>query len=273
MEIGLPFEPTAAGRWSGLRRRLLGPAVGLRVLSLLAALLVWQGLSLVVGARFIPGPGVTFAELWRLVVSGEVWGQFLITLERMGISFALAMAGGIAVGTLMGLYGRAEKLLDLWITVGLAIPGLCYVIIAFMWLGLNDRAAVLAIALSTFPAIAINVWQGTKAIDQGLVDMSRVFGASAWRRATRVVFPQVLPYVMAAARSGVGVVWKVTVVVELLGRSNGIGYQLNYNFQVFDMAGVFAWTLFFTLVMIVIEIAIMKPVEGWLFRWRPAVRG
>src|SRR5579884_469167 len=257
MEIGLPFEPTAAGRWSGLRRRLLGPAVGLRVLSLLAALLVWQGLSLVVGARFIPGPGVTFAELWRLVVSGEVWGQFLITLERMGISFALAMAGGIAVGTLMGLYGRAEKLLDLWITVGLAIPGLCYV----------------TIALSTFPAIAINVWQGTKAIDQGLVDMSRVFGASAWRRATRVVFPQVLPYVMAAARSGVGVVWKVTVVVELLGRSNGIGYQLNYNFQVFDMAGVFAWTLFFTLVMIVIEIAIMKPVEGWLFRWRPAVRG
>jgi NitT/TauT family transport system permease protein len=60
--------------------------------------------------------------------------------------------------------------------------------------------------------------------------------------------------------------------VELLGRSDGVGYQLNYAFQVFDMTSVFAWTLFFTIVMLGIELTVMKPLEGWLFRWRPALR-
>ena len=93
------------------------------------------------------------------------------------------------------------------------------------------------------------------------------------RRCTvRVVIPQVLPYMMAAARFGLGVVWKVTVLVELLGRSDGVGYMLNYSFQMFKMADVFAWTLFFSVVMLVIEMAVLKPLENRLFRWRPEIR-
>jgi NitT/TauT family transport system permease protein len=172
----------------------------------------------------------------------------------------------------MGLYRRGEQTLDLWVMVGLTIPSLCYIIVSFMWLGLNERAAVLAIAWTTFPSIAINVWQGVKAVDQRLVDMARVFRASRWRRTVRVVLPQSLPFLMAAARFGLGVVWKVTVLVELLGRSDGIGYMLNYSFQMFDMADVFAWTLLFTLIMLAIELAVLKPVEARLFRWRPELR-
>jgi NitT/TauT family transport system permease protein len=191
---------------------------------------------------------------------------------RMLASFAVAMAVGIVVGTVMGLYRRGEQTLDLWVMVGLTVPSLCYIIVSFMWLGLNERAAVLAIAWTTFPSIAINVWQGVKAVDQRLVDMARVFRASRWRRTVRVVLPQSLPFLMAAARFGLGVVWKVTVLVELLGRSDGIGYMLNYSFQMFDMADVFAWTLLFTLVMLAIELAVLKPVEARLFRWRPELR-
>jgi NitT/TauT family transport system permease protein len=141
-----------------------------------------------------------------------------------------------------------------------------------MWLGLNERATVLAITWTTFPSIAVNIWQGVKAIDQRLIDMARVFRASRWKRTARVVIPQVLPYIMAAARFGLGVVWKVTVLVELLGRSDGIGYMLNYSFQMFNMADVFAWTLFFTLVMLIIELLVLKPLEHRLFRWRPEIR-
>lgn len=193
-------------------------------------------------------------------------------MVRMLVSFALAMLIGMGIGTLMGLHRRAERALDLLVMVGLTIPGLCYIIVSFMWLGLNERAAVLAITWTTFPAIAINIWKGVKAIDQRLIDMARVFGCSGWRRTTRVVIPQVLPYVMAAARFGLGIIWKVTVLVELLGRSDGVGYMLNYSFQMFDMADVFAWTLFFTLVMLVIELAILKPIERRLFLWRPELR-
>ena len=255
------------------RNRLRIPeALSVRVASLLVLLVVWQLASLALSARYVPGPLPTFAALWDVALSGELLKHFSVTMIRMLVSFALAMLVGMAIGTVMGLYRRAERALDLWVMVGLTIPGLCYIIVAFMWLGLNDRAAVLAIAWTTFPAIAINIWQGVKAIDQRLIDMARVFGASGWRRTARVVVPQVLPYLMAAARFGLGIIWKVTVLVELLGRSDGIGYMLNYSFQMFNMADVFAWTIFFTIVMLAIELAVLKPIERRLFLWRPELR-
>ena len=255
------------------RNRLRIPeALSVRVASLLVLLVVWQLASLALSARYVPGPLPTFAALWDVALSGELLKHFSVTMIRMLVSFALAMLVGMAIGTVMGLYRRAERALDLWVMVGLTIPGLCYIIVAFMWLGLNDRAAVLAIAWTTFPAIAINIWQGVKAIDQRLIDMARVFGASGWRRTARVVVPQVLPYLMAAARFGLGIIWKVTVLVELLGRSDGIGYMLNYSFQMFNMADVFAWTIFFTIVMLAIELVVLKPIERHLFLWRPELR-
>ena len=205
--------------------------------------------------------------------SGALTKHFVATMVRMLSSFALAMAVGVVLGVIMGLYRRGEQFLDLGVMVMLTIPGLCYVIISFMWLGLNDRAAVLAIAWTTFPVITINLWQGVKAIDQRLTDMASVFHASRWRRTVRIVIPQVLPYVMAAARFALGVIWKVTVLVELLGRPDGVGYMLNHSFQMFQMANVFAWTLFFTFVMLSIELAVLKPLESRLFRWRPGDGG
>jgi len=254
------------------RRPLLPEAYSIRIASLLALLLVWQLASYVVTEKYVPGPIPTFSALWSLGQSGQLLKHLDATLVRMLLSFALAMLIGLGVGTIMGLYRRAEQALDLLVMVGLTIPGLCYIIVSFMWLGLNERAAVLAITWTTFPAIAINIWQGVKAIDQRLIDMARVFGCPGWRRTTRVVIPQVLPYLMAAARFGLGIIWKVTVLVELLGRSDGVGYMLNYSFQMFNMADVFAWTIFFTLIMLVIELAILKPIERRLFLWRPEIR-
>lgn len=243
-----------------------------RVLSLLVLVLLWQLVSMLISERYAPGPLLTLTALAETAASGALTKHFVATMVRMLSSFALAMAVGVVLGVIMGLYRRGEQFLDLGVMVMLTIPGLCYVIISFMWLGLNDRAAVLAIAWTTFPVITINLWQGVKAIDQRLTDMASVFRASRWRRTVRVVIPQVLPYVMAAARFALGVIWKVTVLVELLGRPDGVGYMLNHSFQMFQMANVFAWTLFFTFVMLSIELAVLKPLESRLFRWRPEIR-
>ena len=258
---------------SSKAKGVIPEALILRVASLAVLLVVWQFLSLMLTARYVPGPLLTLSALAENIASGAILRHFTATMLRMLVSFALAMALGVVIGTLMGLYRRCEQTLDLWVMVGLTIPSLCYIIVSFLWLGLNDRAAVLAISWTTFPSIAINIWQGVKAVDQRLVDMACVFRASRWRCTVRVVIPQVLPYMMAAARFGLGVGWNVTVLVELLGRSDGIGYMLNYSFQMFKMADVFAWTLFFSVVMLVIELAMLKPLENRLFRWRPEIRG
>lgn len=262
------------------RRRRLSPRardgfenVGLPILAIAVAVLVWEIVSLFLGSRFVPGPGQTVSALVDLGKQGQIGSNLGVTLARVAGGFLAALAVGVVIGTVMGLYRRGEKALDLVVMVALTVPSLCYIIVGFLWMGLTERATVFAIGITTFPVIAVNVWSGVKSIDQRLVDMARVFGVPSRRRTLRVVLPQILPYVMAAARYGFGVAWKVTVFVELIGRSNGVGYQLNYAFQTFQMPDVFAWTLLFTVVMVAIELLLFKPLERRLFKWRPSVRG
>lgn len=246
--------------------------MALKLLSAALILVAWSIISLLLPENLFPGPARTAAVLWDNVLGGEVGAHLSITLLRVAGGFVLAMLIGIPVGVVMGLYRRAERVLDLWVMVGLTIPSLCYTIICFIWFGLNEVATILAIAITTAPSIAINLWEGVKDIDGKLVDMARVFETSRPRLFRRVVLPQVMPYIMAASRFGLGVIWKITVLVELLGRPNGVGFKLFYWYQLANMEQVLAWTLLFTLVMLAIELGIFKQLDDWLFGWRPHVR-
>lgn len=253
------------------RRR--ASAVGIRAFSVAMLAVAWQIVALLVPSTTVPSPEASYTEFVDIATSGALLDNFGATMMRVVGSFFLALLVGVCVGTVMGLSRRAERVLDVWVMVGLTIPGLVYIIVSFLWFGLTEYAAIVAIAWTTFPAISVNVWSGVKAIDQKLVDMARIFGAPQGRRLFSVIMPQIMPYVMGATRYGFGIAWKITVFVELIGMSSGVGYQLNYEFQVFNMPGVFAWTVFFTIVMLIIEIGIFKPLEQWMFRWRPELHG
>lgn len=262
-------DASLQARWSQIAT--YQPMV-IKCCGLLALVILWWIGSLILPRSVLPGPGVVATELVNNYQEGVLLSNFMATMTRIVLGFILAMGAGIAFGTLMGLSRTAEEFFDLWIMVGITIPSLAILLILYILFGLNEFATVLAIGLSAFPAIAINVWQGVKSVDNKLLAMGRVYGVSKSRRFTQIVFPQIAPYLVASSRFGLGIIWKITVVAELIGRDSGIGFQLHYWFQLFNMPQVFAWTLFFTLIMLVIELGIFKPVERRLFRWRPATK-
>jgi NitT/TauT family transport system permease protein len=243
----------------------------LKLLSLATAVIVWWGLSLTLPPEIFPGPIETARVLWGDIAGGGVWTDVAMTMLRVVGGLVLALLLGVPVGVVMGLSRRTEAVLDLWVMIGLTIPSLCYTIMAFMWFGLNDAAAIIAIAVTAAPSITINIWEGVKNIDTRLVAMARVFEASRPTILRRVLLPQIFPYVMASARFGLGIIWKITVLVELIGRPNGVGFKLFYWYQLADMRQVLAWTLLFTIIMLLIELLILKPIERRLFAWRPQV--
>lgn len=244
----------------------------IKVGSMIAALLAWLGLSFLFPETVLPGPWQTIQVLAENFVNGDILSHLTATLGRVLGGLALAMAIGIPVGVLMGVNRLAEKTLDVWVMVALTVPSLCYAIFAFIWIGLNETAAIVAIGLTSAPSIAINLWEGVKNIDTRLFQMARVFNASRGVIIRRVLFPQVLPYIMASLRFGLGIVWKITVLVELLGRPDGVGFELFYWYQLGNMQQVLAWTLLFTLVMLFIELVILQNLERRMFAWRPEVR-
>jgi NitT/TauT family transport system permease protein len=244
----------------------------LQVSGAASIILIWWIASLKLPPSILPSPKLVLIAMAQNFQSGELLPNFLATMNRILLGFALAIIVGVSFGAVMGLNQAAEEFFGLWITVALTIPSLAILLIIYILFGLNETATVMAIGISAFPSIAINVWQGVKSVDPKLLAMARVFGVSRPQRFSEIVIPQISPYLIAAARFGLGVVWKITVVAELIGRDSGIGFQLHYWFQLFNMAQVFAWTLFFTIVMLLIEICLFKPIETYLFRWRPTLK-
>jgi NitT/TauT family transport system permease protein len=77
---------------------------------------------------------------------------------------------------------------------------------------------------------------------------------------------------VASAKFGLGLIWKMVLFVELLGRSDGVGYRIEYYYQMFNMAEVLAHALLFLFIMLFIEIVLLGKLERHLFRWRPVQR-
>ena len=242
-----------------------------RVLSIASLLVAWLILAWIFPPTIVPGPIPVFKAMGQNIMSGQAFYHLYKTLLRVGLGLVLTMVLGVAVGTIMGLSHKGELFLDSWVMVGLTVPAIVYSIVCLLWFGLNEVAAIIAIGTAAFPAVSISIWQGIKAMDMQLVSMGQAFHLSKTAILRKIIFPQLLPHILASMRYALGICWKICTTVELIGMSSGVGFQLNYWFGLFSMAQVFAWTLLFLLVMFAIEYLIFKPVEQRLTRWRTGV--
>ena len=240
----------------------------LRSFSLLGFVAIWQVASWVAASDLLPAPTAVLVRMWEHARGGELGYHLQVTLARVAVSFAIAMAVGTAIGILMGRSHRLDMTLDGVLVLGLNIPALVTIILCYLWFGLGEVAAVLAVAVNKIPTVVVTVREGAKAVDRELMEVAKVYRVGRLTTLLKVYLPQLYPYLMAAARSGLALIWKIVLVVELLGRSNGVGFQLNIFFQYFDIGSILAYTLAFAAVILVVEAAGLRPLERRLNRWR-----
>jgi NitT/TauT family transport system permease protein len=242
-----------------------------KILSVASLLVAWLILSTVFPPTIVPGPVPVFKAMGRNLASGQAFYHLYKTLLRVGFGLVLTMILGVGTGTIMGLSAKGEMFLDTWVMVGLTVPAIVYSIVCLLWFGLNEIAAIVAIGIAAFPSVSISIWQGIKAMDMQLISMGQAFHLNKSAIIRKIVFPQLVPHILASMRYALGICWKICTTVELIGMSSGVGFQLNYWFGLFSMAQVFAWTLLFLLVMFGIEYLLFKPIEKRLTRWRTGV--
>jgi NitT/TauT family transport system permease protein len=175
---------------------------------------------------------------------------------------------GSAIGIVLGRHKKLDAFFDNWLVIFLNIPALVTIILCYVWFGLIESAAILAVVINKLPSVIVTIREGARSLDQDLLDMARCFRFSQRKTLLHVIWPQLHPFVMAATRSGLALIWKIILVVELLGRSNGMGYQLHLFFQMFDVASILAYTIAFVCVIQLIELTILKPLDRKALRWR-----
>jgi NitT/TauT family transport system permease protein len=261
---GAPLTTPVAG--GGEARLSVTTIRGLSMLSVLAAW--WLGAWFAGSPQLLPGPARVVAFAWRETLDGALPANIGFTVARVIAAFAVAMLAGSVAGYLAGRSRRVDAVLDPWVVIALNLPVLVVVVLTYIWVGLNDLAAVLAVAIAKAPTVFVTIREGARALDPQLEELARVYRLPFGRRLRRIEAPQLLPYVAAAARSGLSITWKIVLIVELLGRPNGVGFALNMYFQSFNVTGILAYGCTFAAIMLVAETALLQPWERRANAWR-----
>lgn len=240
-----------------------------RLVSVLVLLAGWQVAASVAGSRLLPAPLAILDFIARESARGDLWWNVGITLSRVGVSFLLAMTLGVLLGIALGRSRRLNLVLDTPLLILLNTPALVITVLAYIWVGLNEAAAIVAVVLNKLPNVAVILREGARGLDPQLEEMARSYRFDRRTWIAHVLVPQLQPFVVAAARSGLSLAWKIVLVIELLGRPNGVGFAINYYFvQSLNVAAIVGYSIVFMSVMIAIDILVLQRLEAYVRRWR-----
>jgi NitT/TauT family transport system permease protein len=243
-------------------------AIALRAISFVLLLAVWEIAARTAASRMLPTVETVATALTAAALTGDLLHHLGITLARSAAAFAMAMAAGTALGLAMGRWRSFDLVLDGWVVLLLNLPALVIAVLAYVWFGLTEAAAIGAVALNKLPLVAVTMREGARSLDRDYAELATIYRFGRWKRFRHVIAPQLMPFFMVAARSGLSLIWKIVLVVELLGRSDGIGFKLQLYFQLFDIPDILAYALAFAGIVQLIEWSILQPIERRAGSWR-----
>ena len=136
-----------------------------RFISILFLILIWEIISRIIGDKIILPSPTDVAESIKYHASKDLFHHVYITLLRVFTAFFLAMIIGSVIGIAMGRKKKLDDYLDGWLILALNVPALVTIILCFIWFGLNEVAAVLAVTINKIPTVTVILREGTKAID------------------------------------------------------------------------------------------------------------
>lgn len=237
--------------------------------SLLLFLCFWVLLSFIKNdVSVLPGP----YEVWLAAIqefqTGELYTHTIATLYRVVLSFGIAMTFGLVFGLLLGRFTRLNDYFNPWVIILQNTPALVVIVLCYLWIGLNETAAVLAVCINKTAMVTVMIREGVQSMDPKYSEVAKVYNFSRLKHFRLVILPQISPFIFAAARNGLAVIWKIVLVVEFLGRSNGIGFQIHLYFQLFETSYVMAYAFSFVAIIGCIEYMIIKPLEQYANKWR-----
>ncbi|WDR03059.1 ABC transporter permease subunit [Devosia algicola] len=241
----------------------------LEYLSLPLLLLVWEVLAITFPNRLFPTPVAVGQELWLLATQGKLLSDLIKTLLRASTAFVVAMVLGTVLGILLGRQRRLDRLFSSWLLVGLNLPAIVVAIVLYIWLGLTELALISAVVINKVPLVTTNIREGVRSFAPEFDELALALRLPMDRKLRLIFLPQLLPFVLASARTGLSLIWKIVLVFEVLGSDGGVGYRVSLFFQFFDITGILAYTTAFILVVMALEHSIIRPIEQKVMQWRP----
>ena len=234
-------------------------------------IVMWQFISLFFEPTRFPGV-VDIFEGVLLIYEGSVqysfWEHAPMTFFRIISAAIIAMMIGIPIGIVMGSNEQLTNFLNFYLLILLAVPSIMWAFLSITWFGLTTYLVpLLATVLALLPYVIINIWKGTEAVNENLIEMSSVFNVSSssvWRQ---VYIPHLTPFIFSTTRMLFSLSWRIMLVVEIFGTQRGIGFAINSYFISQENNMLLAWTIPMLFLLFGLE-RLLQRIETKKFAWR-----
>ncbi len=256
------------GRGRAVWRSRAG-VVAIQLGVLLIILVGWQfGVSRA-NEPFFSRPSLVVERLAELFIGGEIYRHIRVTLTEIVVGYALGAAVGLILGFALGRSRFLSDTLQPYIIGMYSIPKIALAPLFIVWLGLGIESKIAVVVLASFFLIFFNTYAGLQNIDEELVKLARLMGASWTQTIRRVILPASAHSILIGFKTAVPYAVIGAVIGEYIGASEGLGHFIMQSSQLFDAPGLFSGIIILVLIVFVANYGLTR-LERRLIRWRPS---
>lgn len=270
-------ETQPIGRGETLLARLSRQLSGINRIGLILPLLllaVWQTATAQAWIKpvFLPSPLATVEAFWKMLTRQNLHVDFITSITIVSQAFVYGAALAVALGIAAGLSRRVEQFFGPTFDTIRHIPGIAWLPLIVLWLGIGAPAKVVVIAKSVFFPVFLNTLQGIRDVEKRHIELAQVLTLTRWQLVRKVILPSAVPSIMVSLRYSAGVAWALVVVAEGLSGLEGIGYLI------FRAQGLLM-TDQLVVCMVIIGVVgftidrIMLALQRYVLRWKQGFEG
>jgi len=195
---------------------------------LLIFLLIWLALTHkgFIKPLFLPAPWTVVKALAALWSSGSLIADTWASLYRILLGCLASFAIALPLGVMLGVYRRAEALVEPLIAFIRYIPPSAFIPLAIIWLGIGEAEKILILVLGVAPYLTLLISDTVIATRRDLVDAALTLGARPADVILRVILPNSMPAIWDSFRIMIGAAWTFVITAEIVGASSGLGHLM-----------------------------------------------
>jgi NitT/TauT family transport system permease protein len=250
------------------KRRSSRLAIVVTQIGILAAILaLWQFAVTDALLPYFSRPSLIGAKLYELLTHRDIYRHMSVTLAEITMGYSLGAVVGLSLGFILGRSQFLSAALQPYIIGLYSIPKIALAPVFIVWLGLGIASKVAVVFVASFFLVFFNTYSGLISINEELVRLARLMGASWPQTIARVIVPAAAPQIFLGLRTAVPYAVIGAVIGEYIGSSEGLGYFILYASQTYDAAALFAGIIILVAIVFIANFG-LNWLEGCAIRWR-----
>jgi ABC-type nitrate/sulfonate/bicarbonate transport system permease component len=215
--------------------------------------LLWQFIAStdVFPQIFFPSPLEISKEYGVMISDGTLASNGWYSLKNLTIGFTISVVLGVSLGLAAGTMRWLNTIISPYYWALNAMPNLAILPLIVLWFGFGMQSKILLIVLNATLPILISTLAGVSTVDRTLIRVAKSLNATRLQRFRKIVIPFTLPFILTGCKLGLSSALTTTVVSEMLGSSEGLGYVIIRKVEAFNPAGVFAMLLLLAAVALI----------------------